>query len=112
MTLAFQLALAAGAPWGHLTWAGRFPGRLPNTMRGVALASAILLGLMALIVAARAGIAAPQWSSASATLIWMVVGYCALGVVANAVTPSRSERRLWLPVAGVMLVSSLVVALG
>jgi len=31
-------------------------------------------------------------------------------VVANALTPSRRERRLWLPVVVVMLVSCLIVA--
>jgi hypothetical protein len=43
IVVAFQIALAAGLPWGHLIWGGKFPGRLPVRMRGVAVFSAMLL---------------------------------------------------------------------
>jgi hypothetical protein len=43
-------------------------------------------------------------------LIWLVVAFSAISVVVNTITPSARERRLWAPVALVMLVSSLVVA--
>ena len=108
---AFQIALALGAPWGPLTWGGRFPGRLPAAMRGVAVGSALLLSAFAAIVAVRAGMMFPAWQPISRVLIWVVVGYCALGVIANAATPSRWERRIWLPVVLVMLASSLLVAM-
>ena len=39
----FQLALAAGAPWGELTMGGAFPGQLPPRMRVAAFASGLLL---------------------------------------------------------------------
>lgn len=39
----FQLALAAGAPWGHLAMGGKFPGRLPPPL--AMLASSILVAL-------------------------------------------------------------------
>ena len=108
---AFQIALALGAPWGPLTWGGRCPGRLPAAMRGVAVGSALLLSAFAAIVAVRAGMMFPAWQPISRVLIWVVVGYCALGVIANAATPSRWERRIWLPVVLVMLASSLLVAM-
>ena len=53
----------------------------------------------------------PEWQPMSRTLIWVVVTYCALGVLANAATPSRWERRLWLPVVFGMLVSSVIVGM-
>jgi hypothetical protein len=110
IVIAFQLALAAGMPWGTLTWGGRYPGVLPPRMRAVALVSAILLAAFAAIVGARAGLVLPAWQSAARVLVWVVVVYSALGVVANTITPSRRERRLWLPVVGVMLICSLIVA--
>ena len=109
--VAFQVALVAGAPWGHLTMGGRFPGRLPTGMRGVAAFSALLLVAFAVIVAARASIALPGMGLVAPWFVWIVVGYSVLGVVANAATPSRGERALWLPVTIAMLACSLIVAL-
>jgi hypothetical protein len=108
----FQLALALGMPWGTLTWGGRFPGRLPGYMRGVAVISAALLATFALVVAVRAGLLLPEWRPLSRSVIWVVVGYSALGVVAHAVTPSPKERRLWLPIVLMMLACSVAVAAG
>lgn len=108
----FQGALAAGAPWGSLAWGGRFPGRLPMQMRMASVASALLLVAFGITVAARAGIAFPNAHAPSTTLVWGVVVYSGLGVVANAITRSRWERRIWLPVTVLLLVSSYVVATG
>lgn len=111
VTAVFQLALAAGAPWGAATMGGRFPGRLPLAMRGVAIVSAAILVGFAAVVEVRAGIIVPNWQPFTRTAIWFVVGYCALGTLANAITPSRWERIIWLPVVGLALISSLAVAL-
>ena len=54
VVIAFQLALVAGAPWGHLTQGGRVEGPLPIGARAVALASAVLLAVFIHIVRARA----------------------------------------------------------
>ena len=110
VVVAFQLALAAGAPWGELTMGGAYPGRLPPRMRGVAVASAALLTGMAGVVAARAGLALPRWRRPAHRLIWGVVAYAVLGVALNAATPSARERVLWLPVCIALAVCALVVA--
>ena len=107
----FQLALALGMPWGKLTWGGKFPGALPTHMRAVALISFVLLVAFCVIVSTRAGVLLSEWQPISRILIWVVVAYCALGVIANAATPSRWERRIWLPVVIAMLVSSVIVGL-
>lgn len=112
IVVAFQIALAAGVPWGHLTWGGKFSGRLPGRMRGVAIFSVVLLAVFALIVEARAGVILPQWQGLSQILIWVVVAYCALGVVMNAITPSKWERMIWFPIVLGMLVCSVMVGLG
>jgi hypothetical protein len=109
VVVAFQIALALGAPWGHLAMGGRFPGRFPPPMRLAALVQGALIGLFALIMLGRAGLispAPPVW------LVWAVVAVSALSAVMNLVTPSIPERRLWGPVTLVMLVCAVRVALG
>jgi hypothetical protein len=106
----FQVALVAGTPWGELTMGGAFPGQLPARMRFAAAGSAGLIILFGAIVAARAGLALMRWRRAASWLIWLVVAYSVIGVVLNAVTPSPSERALWLPVTAVLAACALVVA--
>ncbi|MEP7353773.1 MAG: hypothetical protein ABI824_11120 [Acidobacteriota bacterium] len=108
----FQFALAGGAPWGRLTWGGKFPGRLPARMRIVAAFAAVLLLSFAVIVQVRTGVIATPWQPISRKLIWIVVAYGGLGAVANAITPSRWERIVWLPVVIALLVTSLLIATG
>ena len=107
----FQLALAAGAPWGQIAMGGKYPGRLPTPMRVAAVIQAfVLLGLGA-IVLTRAGLIFPQWFAASTWLIWFVVAFSALSLVLNLITPSKRERMIWAPVAAVMLLCSVTVAM-
>jgi hypothetical protein len=108
---AFQIALVAGMPWGELTLGGKFPERLPGRVRVVSLVSACLLIVFGLIVATSAGLIFESMHTAATKAIWFVVGYCALGVVANAATRSKRERIVWLPVVSLMLFASLRVAL-
>jgi len=108
----FQLALVLGAPWGHLTLGGRFAGRLPGRMRGFAAFSALLVGLFAVIVLSRAGLVLPGFERAAHVGIWFVVGYSALGILMNAMSTSRGERILWIPVTVLMLVCSTLIAIG
>jgi hypothetical protein len=103
----FHLGVAAGMPWGHLTMGGQWPGVLPPVGRAVAVANAGLLGVLAALILARAGVLAlpaPRWA------IWGIVGFFGLSVVVHIITPSAAERALWLPVVSVMLVCAVVVA--
>ena len=107
----FQIALALGAPWGELTLGGRWRGSLPLAVRLIPLLSVVLLVCFCAVVLARANVALPQYQQLCQTFVWFVVGYCALGSIANAATRSKRERKLWLPVVLFMLTSSLVVAM-
>ena len=107
----FQIALAAGAPWGSYAMGGRFPGRLPLSMRVAALVQGLLLTGLAAVVLSRAGVALGWLSRGAPWLIWVVVVISALSLALNSMTPSAGERRVWAPVALAMLASSLVVAL-
>ena len=106
----FQLALAAGAPWGAYAMGGAFPGQFPPELRVAAVVQAVILALLALVVLARAGMALPNWSRASRWLIWIVVVFSTISLVLNTLTPSADERAIWMPVALVMLICSVIVA--
>ncbi len=108
VVVAFQLALALGAPWGAYAMGGTVAGRFPPSLRVLAVVQAVLLGGLALIVLGRAGIGV---TGLPAFLVWLPVGISLLAVLLNAASRSSRERRLWVPVAVVLLVSSLVVAL-
>jgi hypothetical protein len=105
----FQLAMILGAPWGHLTMGGRWPGRLPAQGRIAAGLSALLMGALAAVIAARGGLIAmalPGWAG------WAVVGFMGLSVLMHVATPSAAERRLWLPVVVLMLAAALMTVTG
>jgi hypothetical protein len=109
--VAFQLALALGAPWGRFAMGGAFPGRFPPPMRVAAVVQAVLIGLIAVAVLSAARLFLPAFAVAFPWLVWVAVVVSALAVVLNAISRSAGERRIWVPVASVLLVSSLVVAL-
>jgi cytochrome bd-type quinol oxidase subunit 2 len=109
--IAFQVALALGAPWGAYAMGGASPGRLPPAMRVAALVQAAVLGALAVVVLSHAGLALPSLARAYPWLIWIAVAVSALSVLLNAITRSAGERRVWLPVALVLLLCSVTVAL-
>src|SRR5512143_982367 len=93
--VAFQVALAAGAPWGAFAMGGAYPGQFPPALRIGALVQAVLLFALALVVLARAGVLLPGWSRASRWLIWFVVAFAVLSFILNLITPSAGERAIW-----------------
>jgi len=109
--VAFQLGLALGAPWGSYAMAGRYPGTFPPRLRAVAVVQAALLAFLAITVLSDAGVALPSIARSVPWLIWAPVAFSAVSLVLNAITPSAGERRIWVPVALLMLGSSLAVAL-
>ena len=107
----FQVALAAGAPWGSYAMGGGRPGRFPPPLRAAALVQAALLALIAVVVLDAGEVLSLGWTTGLPWLAWIPVVVSLASTVANAATRSAVERRLWLPVAMVMLLSSVVVAL-
>jgi hypothetical protein len=110
VVIAFQIALAAGAPWGAYAMGGAYPGQFPPEMRVAAVVQGVILALLALVVLSRAEILLPKWSRVSRWLIWVVVAFSALSLVLNLITPSAIERAIWAPIGFVMLFCSVVVA--
>ena len=107
----FQLALAAGAPWGAYAMGGAFPGRFPPRLRVAAVVQAVVLALLAVLVLAKAGLVLPEVGVVAPWAAWPAVASSAVSTVLNAITRSVAERRTWFPVAVITLATSLAVAL-
>ena len=97
--IVFQFCLIAGAPWGRLTQGGRHQRALPASGRVAAGLSVVLLVCMAAGIASAAGLP-PGWPIWTA---WAALAVQALSTLANWITPSHPERRLWGPVTTLML---------
>ena len=80
-------------------------------MRVAAVVQAVVIRLLAVVVLSAAGIVLPDLAVAFPWLVWVPVAVSVIAVVLNAISRSAGERRIWVPVAVVLLVSSLVVAL-
>lgn len=108
----FQVALLAGAPWGRLAWGGQHRV-LPRKLR---IGSAVSVGLYAAfgyVALGKAGLVAPLGGTAFTTVaVWGLAGYFALGVAMNAISRSKPERFAMTPVALLLAVLYLVIALG
>lgn len=108
--VAFQLALAAGAPWGEYAMGGAYPGQFPPALRAGALVQALLLAGFGAVIAARGGLIATSRPGLVRVLAWVVVAFSAISFVLNSITPSAGERTIWAPITLAMLICSLIVA--
>lgn len=111
VVVAFQLGVAAGKAWGEYTMGGRYPGRLPFVLRVAALVQAVVLAVLAAIVLDAAGVGDLGWVARASWLPWVPVVVSGVSLVLNASSRSEPEKRTWVPVAIVLLVSSTGVAL-
>ena len=107
----FQLALALGAPWGRLAWGGQHRV-LPARLRIGSAASILIYALIAPIAWARVGVIDVFPEGFSVIAMWVVFGYFVLGILLNAISRSRPERLVMVPVTIVLSVLSFFIALG
>ncbi|WP_411732641.1 hypothetical protein [Paeniglutamicibacter sp.] len=107
----FQVALALGAPWGRFAWGGQHPGTLPTGYRIASALSILVYGFIAVLALDRAGVLDLFPEGFSRVGSWVVFGYLALGVVMNAISRSKPERYAMTPVALVLAVLALLIAL-
>ena len=111
IVIAFQIAVAFGAPWGEYTIGGTHKGKLPLGLRiGAGIQGGMIL-FFDLVILIRAGLILPRMESFSRILIWIVVGFFVLGSILNIITTSKKERMVWAPVNLIMLALSLFIAL-
>jgi len=106
----FQFGLTIGMPWGKASMGGKYPGKYPPKMRVVSLINIFVLSIIAVIVLIKVDIMFPQLKSFSNIAIYFIIGFFVLATILNLITPSKIERKIWLPVAFVLLVTSIIVA--
>jgi len=112
--MAFQAAIALGAPWGGYTQGGGTAGQLPLGGRVIAVVSMAILACFAAGLLARVG-----WGPLAraprrlvSVISWVAVGYSLIAVLLNLATPSENERMLWAPVSLALAASSLITVIG
>ncbi len=110
--MAFQLALALGAPWGAAAWGGRNPGVLPTGLRvASAFVGVVVYPLIALVILAAGGAIADDWLPIGRTVVmWILAAFFVLGTVVNAISRSPIER-IWAAVSLALAVCCAVIAL-
>lgn len=111
MLAAFQIALVAGAPLGHMAWGGR-ERVLSSRLRRASAFSIVIYAGIAVLELDRGGIISLLPDSLSVAFGWVVFAYFCVGILLNAISGSRPERYVMTPVAVVLAVLSLLVALG
>jgi hypothetical protein len=111
--IGFQVALAAGAPWGRAAWGGKHAGRLPRNLRIGSAVAVVVWAMVIVVLLDRAGmpiIELPDEVSYWAT--WLLVPVLVLGAIMNVASSSPYERFGWGPLAAVVALLALVIALG
>jgi len=106
----FEIALAAGAPWGSYAFGGQTPGTLSAYLRVASTVQALIWAFWIAVALVRCSVILPRFFQTSKRLMWLVVELNAVALVLNTITPSAVERWLWAPVAALGLVSSFFVA--
>ena len=96
---AFQVALAAGAPWGRAAYGGTRPGTLPRHLRVTSGVAAVGYGTGAVLIVRGAGSARVRARAYTTLSALMTVG-----TIVNGASPSPVERAVWTPVTAVTTV--------
>jgi hypothetical protein len=111
--IAFQLALAAGAPWGKAAYGGAWEGTLPKGIRINSLVfGAFLYPLVILYVLDAGGIADFDFLRAEGIVLWVLVFFFVTGTITNATSRSRIEKMLWTLPAAMLAICMLILATG
>lgn len=97
---AFQAALAAGAPWGHLAYGGQRPGRLPAGLRRTSAGATVVFGVGAGLLVRDARRPTVRRRALSG-----LSGAMAIGTVVNGISRSPGER-VWSPLCAVTAVAA------
>ena len=109
----FQVGLALGAPMGEYAFGGQNPGRLPLPYRVASGISVLVYLGIAGHYLAQVGVFEPLLApSLNSVVNWVLVGFNTLGLIMNSISRSAKERKMWVPVLLLMLVCSVVIALG
>lgn len=109
---AIQVALALGAPFGHISWGGRHHGRLPDKLRIGSGVAAVVLLFAALVALAQGGLVG--WSPIPSRWLtgatWVLAAFFTLNTFGNLSSESRIEKVVLGSVTAVLVVLMAVLA--
>lgn len=108
----FQLALILGAPLGRYAWGGQNDVLPPRMRRGSTIAIVLYAAFSVIVLTKSAVITVAVLEPVVGLLAWMLVVYLIIGVIMNLLSRSRSERLVMTPVAAVLVILGLLVAVG
>lgn len=109
--MVFQAALILGAPIGRFAWGG-MNKVLPAKLRAGSGVAIVLYVIFAIFILDKSGLLdGPVDNTVVSVGMWVITGYFVLGVFMNGISRSKSERAVMTPVAAVLAISFLVVAL-
>jgi hypothetical protein len=109
----FQIALIAGAPWGEYAFGGRYKVALPRNLKIGSVISCCMYVGVACHFLAQIGVFPQLLDSTLNTLAnWSIVGIFSLALIMNTITPSKKERLVWAPIGLVLLITSVIIAIG
>lgn len=104
IVVAFQVALAAGAPLGDAAWSGAHSGVLPDELRVASSVSAVVWLLAAVVVLARGGMGVHLPPRVALGGTRAILGVLGVGAVMNVASSSPWERYGWAPFIVVLVV--------
>jgi hypothetical protein len=110
-TALFQIAIVLGAPLGEYAYGGQNPGILKLPFRIASVFSALVMFAIAGHYLAQLGVFTPLLDQAGNSIAnWGFAVFPGLSAIANNITRSQKEKRLWGGTTIAMLLAAVIVA--
>ncbi|NCV37635.1 MAG: hypothetical protein EBW70_06440 [Actinobacteria bacterium] len=110
-TALFQIAIVLGAPLGEYSYGGQNPGVLKLPFRIASVFSALVMFAIAGHYLAQLGVFTPLLDPAGNSIAnWGFAVFAGLSAIANNITRSQKEKRLWGGTTIAMLLAAVIVA--
>ncbi|MFZ8888062.1 MAG: hypothetical protein ACO2YI_01545 [Aquiluna sp.] len=110
-TALFQIAIVLGAPLGEYAYGGQNPGILKLPFRIASVFSALVMFAIAGHYLAQLGVLTPLLDQAGNSIAnWGFAVFAGLSAIANNITRSQKEKRLWGGTTIAMLLAAVIVA--
>ena len=110
-TALFQIAIVLGAPLGEYSYGGQNPGILKLPFRIASVFSALVMFAVAGHYLAQLGVFTPLLDPAGNSIAnWGFAVFAGLSAIANNITRSQKEKRLWGGTTIAILLAAVIVA--
>ena len=109
----FQLLIVIGLPLGHLSYGGKYDRqKLPNKLRITSVIAITIFSFATITYLEFAGLITIL-NNPNFTLIycWIIAIYLTSGVLMNAASKSKWEKRIWTPITLLNAISCYIVLL-